>query len=694
MSPTVPTRARTIVVGGGVLGTSIAYHLAAAGERDVLLLEQTAISGGSTWHAAGMVGRMRPNGTLAKLNDLSIRLYKGLAAATGVETEWRECGTLYVARVADRMVQYRRQRALVAQFGIDVELVGPDEAADLFPLQHRDDLVGGIYVPGDGKVEPAMLGRALAAGAVQAGATVIEGVRITGLVRRGHRVVGVETADGGTIEAEHVVLANGMWARDLALTASVDVPLAPVQHHYAVSNPVSDFTAEEMDTWPCTRDTDGAIYYRTEGSQIWLGAFQEYTKPWLVDPVPHPFSFELLEPDWEHFAPPQRQGEHRLPILKQVGYERFVNGPESFTPDGNFLLGPSTAPGLWIAAGMNSAGIAFAGGAGWALASWITEGVPPLDLSALDPARFSPAENGLTFLRARVTEALGTHYTMAWPGRELETARPLRVSPLHERTAADGACFGQKAGIERPNWFGTETIAPVQTYGWGREPWFDAVRGEHLACREQAAIFDQSGFGKIEVAGADVDGRAQPPVCERRRRRTRERRLHRDARRPRGVHLRPHRDPPRRGPLPADHGHCAARARPRDGHERRERGRGRELRRRRRHARLCGDRADGSVEPRDPRPRSPTSTCRTRPSHSARRARSRSATSVASRSASRTSASSAGSYTSAPTRPASSTTRSPPRARRTACAPRATTRSTPCASRRPTAPGATSSRPT
>ena len=493
-----------MIVGGGAVGASVAFHLARAGE-DVLLLEQSAVSGGTTWHAAGMVGRMRPNGTLARLNDASARLYGDLEDLTGVPTGWRRCGTLYVARNAERMVQYRRQAAMASHFGIEVDVLGPAEAAGLFPLQHADDIVGGIHVPADGKVEPGSLCRSLAAGAVQAGARVVEGVRVQEPVRRGRAVTGVRLEDGREVEAEHVVLAAGMWSRALGAAVGVDVPLAPVEHHYVVSNPVAAHTAEEMDAWPCTRDTDGAIYYRTDGNRIWLGAFQAYTKAWQADPIPHPFSFALLDPDWEHFAPPRAEGEHRLPVLRSVGYERFVNGPESFTPDANFLLGPAAgAPGLWIAAGMNSAGIAFAGGAGQALAAWIVDGHQPLDLSGLDPARFSPAENGRRFLRRRVTEALGVHYAVAWPNRELESGRPLRTSPLHRRLLEAGACYGQKAGLERPNWFGRPGIPPVQTYGWGRQPWFDAVREEHLGCRGRVAVFDQSGFGKLEVVGPDA----------------------------------------------------------------------------------------------------------------------------------------------------------------------------------------------
>lgn len=501
MSATVPGRARIVIVGGGVIGTSIAYHLVKAGERDVVLLEQSAIAGGTTWHAAGMVGRLRASSTLARMCDTSANLYPTLEAETGEAVRWRQCGTLYVARTSERMTQYRRTGAIAEHLGVRVEIVGKQEAIELFPLQHGDDLVGGLYIPDDGKVEPAGLGRALAKGAQMGGATVVENTRVSSLLVKDGRTTGVLLESGETIEAEHVVLAGGMWTRDFAKSYDINVPLAPVEHHYAVSNSVG----EDIDAYPCTRDADGCTYYRTEGDQIWLGAFQAVTKPWLVDPVPHPFSFQLLEPDWEHFQPPLQEGLDRLPILAEVGFEKFVNGPESFTPDGGFMLGPApNVQGVWICAGFNSAGLALGGGAGDALASWLIEGHQPYDLSMADPARFAPEQNALSYLRERVPEALGTHYLMAYPNREMTTGRNLRHSPVHERMRREGAVFGEKAGFERPNFFGMPGSSPEVTYSFGRQSWFANHYDEHMACRERVAIFDQSGFGKIEVVGPDA----------------------------------------------------------------------------------------------------------------------------------------------------------------------------------------------
>ncbi|MGI9117020.1 MAG: GcvT family protein [Gaiellales bacterium] len=501
MTATVPTRARIVIVGGGVIGSSIAYHLAKRGEIDLVVLEQTEVGGGTTWHAAGMVGRLRTSSTLARMCDASAKLYAGLEAETGEQVDWRQCGTLYVARGEERMYQYRRTGAMAQHLGIDVDIVTAERALELFPLQSPDGLVGGLHIPDDGKVEPAGLARALAKGAAMHGATVCEHVRVTGLKLVDGRAAGVVLDGGGEIEAEHVVLAGGMWTRDLARDYGIHVPLAPVEHHYADSNPIPG----DIDMYPCTRDADGCTYYLTVHDKIRLGAFQAVTKAWTVDPVPFPFSFALLEPDWEHFQPPLQEGLHRLPILGEVGFERFVNGPESFTPDSNFMLGPAPeVPGVWIAAGMNSAGLAYGGGVGEALAAWLIDGHQPYDLSMLDPARFAPEQDDLAYLRARVTEALGTHYLMAYPNRELLTGRPLRTSPVHDVVAVHGGWFGEKAGFERPNFFGEPGTTPVVEYSFGRQSWWDEHRAEHLAARESVAIFDQSGFGKVEVTGADA----------------------------------------------------------------------------------------------------------------------------------------------------------------------------------------------
>jgi 4-methylaminobutanoate oxidase (formaldehyde-forming) len=381
-----------------------------------------------------------------------------------------------------------------------VQLISVEEAVARWPIMRPDDLVGAAWLPDDGKVIPKQTALALAKGAQMHGARIHEDLRVVRVLRRGRRVTGVETADG-EIAAEIVVLCGGMWTRHLGLTCGVTVPLYPVEHHYVLSDPI-DGVHDDM---PCTRDPDGSIYFRSEGRQVLLGAFQKHTKPWFVERPPDDFSFKLLEPDWEKFAEPLREGEHRLPPLAAAGYEKFVNGPESFTPDNNFILGAAPElDGLYISAGYNSAGIATAGGAGEVLAQWIVGGEPPMDLWSVDPRRFAPFQNNRAFLRERVTEALGVHYGIAWPNYEFESGRGLRRSPLHDRLAAAGACFGVKMGMERPLWFARPGQSPVMKYAWGRQNWFENYAAEHRAAREAVAVFDQTSFSKFRLQGRDA----------------------------------------------------------------------------------------------------------------------------------------------------------------------------------------------
>ena len=489
----LPESARVVVVGAGIAGCSVAYHLAKLGWRDIHVVEQGKVSGGTTWHAAGLVGRQRTNSAMARINDASARLYQTLERETGIAVEWRPTGSLNVARCDDRMVQYRRTAALANWFGIDIHEVGVEEIGRRWPLMRTDDLVGGVWIPGDGRVHPGNTALALAELARRGGVSIHESVRVRRLISRDDRIAGVET-DQGSIEAEQVVLCGGMWSHQLAADAGVVLPLWPVEHHYVVSNPAG---ADDM--LPVGRDMDGAIYYRGEGDAIFFGAFQKHTKAWAVDRVPDDFVFSLLPDDWDHFAAPLAEGLLRFPTLRDVGIAKFVNGPESFTPDNNFLLGETPElRGLFVAAGFNSAGIASAGGAGEVLAQWMDAGEQPYDLWSVDIRRFHAAQNDRMFLKARVTEALGMHYRMAWPQLEFTTGRDLRRSPLHDRLRTGGAWFGQKMGFERPNVFGVEEPG----YSYARPGWFERHAAEHRACREDVVVFDQSGFGKLLVEGA------------------------------------------------------------------------------------------------------------------------------------------------------------------------------------------------
>jgi 4-methylaminobutanoate oxidase (formaldehyde-forming) len=500
MTTDLPAEARVVVVGGGIAGCSVAYHLAALGWTDVLLLEQNELGAGTTHHAAGAVGRLRVTGSLARMNDRSASLYQRLEAETGVPTGYKQVGGLALAQREERMAQLRRTGSMATHFGVEVHIISPAEVAELWPLARLDDIIGAAWLPHDGRAEPTQLPRAIGEGARRHGATIREGVRVLEVLHRDGRATGVRT-DRGDVTAEKVVLACGMWTRQLALGCGVSVPLHPVEHHYLLSNS----TGQDLDRAPVTRDLDGTIYFRGEADTILIGAFQPESKPWLVDRVPDDFAFSLLEPDWEHFEEPLAEGYARLPILREIGFARFVNGPESFTPDGNLIMGetPELAD-LYVLAGFNSSGLAFGGGAGEALAEWIVAGAQPFDLWPVDIRRFGPWQNNRAFLRARTVETLGMHFRLAAPNLEFEHGRDLRRSPLHDRLATQGAWFGQKMGAERPYWFAGPGQRPAVEYGFGRQNWFENHRREHLAAREAVAVFDQSSFGKLTIAGRDA----------------------------------------------------------------------------------------------------------------------------------------------------------------------------------------------
>jgi 4-methylaminobutanoate oxidase (formaldehyde-forming) len=497
MNEHLPERARAIIVGGGIVGCSVAYHLAELGWRDTLLVEQNRLAGGTTWHAAGQVGRLRVSRNMTEVNKYSAELFARLEAETGLPTGWAATGSLMVAASEDRLVQLQRTVAMAELFGIEASIVGRGFVADKWPQMYIDDLQGAAWIPGDGKVHPEKATLSLAAGARQRGVRIAEGVRVLGLLRKGRRVVGVR-CEQGSIEAEVVILCGGMWARQLGLACGFDIPLYPVEHHYVQTEPLDGVS----DDLPMIRDPDAMIYVRPDGNTLLLGGFQAISKPWLVDRVPDDFAFQLLPDDWPKFADPLAAGKHRLPFLESAKFPRFVNGPESFTPDNNFLLGPPAGvDGCYIAAGFNSAGIACSGGVGKLLAEWIDGGESPCDLWSVDPRRFATPSNETAFLRERVGEVLGWHYAMAWPNREPVTGRNLFRSPLFERQQSAGACFGQKQGWERPNFFASPGESPTLRYSWHRQNWFAYSAREHHAVRSQVGIVEQTSFGKLLLEG-------------------------------------------------------------------------------------------------------------------------------------------------------------------------------------------------
>jgi heterotetrameric sarcosine oxidase gamma subunit len=502
MTQALPDRAQVVIIGGGVIGTSVAYHLTALGRADVLLLEQGQLSCGTTWHAAGLVGQLRASEAGTRLVQYSTHLYEQLEAETGQATGFRRCGGVTVARTRDRMITLRRTAATAQAYQIDCELISPAEAAQRYPILNAADLEGAIWLPADGRANPVDLTAALARGARLRGATIRERVRVTGILQRGGRVSGVQT-DQGDIEAEVVVNCAGQWAKQVGALAGVTVPLHSAEHFYVVTEQIDGVHPD----LPVLRDPDGYTYFKEEVGGLVVGGFEPKAKPWVSpDELPYPFEFQLLAEDWDHFAVLMDSALHRIPVLAETGIRKFYNGPESFTPDNQFILGEAPElGGFFVGAGFNSVGIASAGGAGLALAQWIVDGEPDADLTAVDIRRFAPFNGNSRWLRDRVGEVLGLHYAIGWPNRELETARPFRRSPAYHLLQDSGACFGSKMGWERANFFAPPGERPVIEYSWDKQNWQPWSAAEQLATRQRVAVFDQTSFSKYLVTGPDAE---------------------------------------------------------------------------------------------------------------------------------------------------------------------------------------------
>ena len=504
-------RFQVVVIGGGVIGTSVAYHLTALGWTDVLLLEQGQLSCGTTWHAAGLVGQLRASEAGTRLVQYSTQLYERLERETGQATGFRRCGGVTVARTPERMAALERTAATATAYELDCELISPRRAAELYPIMATDDLVGAIWLPGDGRANPTDLTAALARGARQRGATIRERTKVTGILVRDGAVAGVRTATGsgdtGDIEAEVVVNCAGQWAKQVGQLCGVTVPLHSAEHFYVVTDQIDGVHPD----LPILRDPDGYTYFKEEVGGLVVGGFEPEAKPWVApDQIPEPFEFQLLAEDWDHFSVLMDSALLRLPVLAQTGVKKFYNGPESFTPDNQFILGE--APELrnfFVAAGFNSVGIASAGGAGLALAQWITAGQPDSDLTTVDIRRFAPFNGNSRWLRDRVGEVLGLHYAVPWPNRELETARPFRRSPAYHLLRAANAGFGSKMGWERANFFAPPGREPRIEYSWGKQNWQPWSCAEQLATRQEVAVYDQTSFSKYLVTGPDAESALQ-----------------------------------------------------------------------------------------------------------------------------------------------------------------------------------------
>ena len=491
-------RARAVVIGGGVGGCSILYWLARLGWSDVVLVERADLTSGSTFHSAGLVGQLRSSLSLTRMMMESVELYRTLGAEVGLETGWREVGSLRLASSEERMEEIARQAGWAKTFGLPLELVSAAEAQELFPPMSVDGVLGAAYLPTDGYVDPSQLAFALAEGARRRGADVETHTRVTGITTRGGRVTAVET-DKGTIETEVVVNAGGMFAGELGALAGVTVPVVPMAHEYLVMKPVG----LPLDM-PTMRDPSLLVYFRPESGGLIMGGYERHCAPWALDGISPDFNGKLLEEDWPRFEELMENAIVRVPTLAEMEVVRLVNGPEAFTPDGEFVLGPSEVRGLWVAAGFCAHGLAGAGGMGKLVAEWIVEGTPSLDVWHMDSRRFGLAYRSREYTLARTKEIYETYYDVKYPGHERSAGRPLRVSSAYTRLQELGAAFGEKSGWERANWFepnaarGEESLRPR---GWAGEVWSPAIGAEHVACREAAAIFDESSFAKIAVSG-------------------------------------------------------------------------------------------------------------------------------------------------------------------------------------------------
>ena len=503
MTKQVPDNAQVVVIGGGVSGCSVAYHLAKLGWTDVVLLERKQLTCGTTWHAAGLIGQLRPSQNMTRLAKYSADLYVRLEQETGVATGMRQNGSITVALTEERKEEIFRQASLARAFDVDVTEIGPSEVKALYPHLNVEDVVAAVHLPLDGQCDPANIAMALAKGARQNGAMIIEGVKVTSVTQANGKVAGVtweRDGETGTIAADIVVNCGGMWGRDLAASSGVTLPLHACEHFYIVTEAIPDLTR-----LPVLRVPDECAYYKEDAGKMMLGAFEPKAKPWGMDGIPEDFCFDQLPEDFDHFEPILEQAVNRMPMLATAGIHTFFNGPESFTPDDRYYLGEAPElKGYWIAAGYNSIGIVSSGGAGFALAQWINDGEPPFDLWEVDIRRAQPFQKNRRYLGERVSETLGLLYADHFPYRQVETARGLRRSPLHEHLKQRGAVFGETSGWERANWFANEGQEREYRYSWKRQNWFDNQRAEHLAVRERVGLFDMTSFGKIRVEGRDA----------------------------------------------------------------------------------------------------------------------------------------------------------------------------------------------
>ena len=529
----LPRRAEVVVIGGGVIGCSIAFHLARsigssgsgrgsprrarAGSRsdahgsertEVLLLERKQLTSGTTWHAAGLIGQLRPSVNMTHLARYTRELYDGLEAETGQATGYRRCGSISLATNEERFEELKRSASMAKVFGLEVAVLSPRAIKERVALLNVGDVLGGIHIPTDGYANAVDITRALAKGARGAGARIVENTPVTAIRTDGRRVTGVATAQGD-VDADCVVLCTGMWTRDLAASAGINVPLHACEHYYALFESVDGLNAE----FPVIRDYDARTYYKYDAGKLLVGAFEPQARPWGVEGIPEDFSFDEIAGSFEHFEPILHGAMARMPALERAGIQKFFCGPESFTPDVRYHIGQAPEyDNCFVAAGLNSIGLQSAGGIGRVVAEWIRNGHPPVDLWEVDVRRNVPFQRNRKYLRERVSESVGLLYATHYPHRQFETARGVRRSPLYDRLVAAGACHGEAAGWERPNWYAPADVQPRYQYSYGRQNWFEYSAAEHCAVRERVGLFDQSSFAKFRLEGRDA-ARVLNRVC-------------------------------------------------------------------------------------------------------------------------------------------------------------------------------------
>ena len=502
----LPQSARVVIIGGGVVGCSVAYHLTKLGWKDVVLLERKQLTSGTTWHAAGLIAQLRATANMTKLAKYSQELYGALEEETGVATGFKRVGSISAALTEERKEELYRSAAMARAFGVEVEEIGPEEIKARYEHLNIDGVTGGVYLPKDGQGDPANIALALAKGARQRGALIKERICVTGVAREGRRVTGVDwVSDDGTeqghIACDMIVNCAGMWGREVGKMAGVNVPLHACEHFYIVSEPIEGLTQ-----MPVLRVPDECAYYKEDAGKMMLGAFEPNAKPWAMDGIPKDFEFDQLPEDFDHFEPILEAAVNRMPMLAEAGIHTFFNGPESFTPDDAYHLG--LAPemdNVWVAAGFNSVGIQSGGGAGMALAQWMEDGEKPFDLGDVDISRMQPFQGNKTYLFERSKETLGLLYADHFPYRQKATARGVRRTPFHHHLAENGAVFGELAGWERANWFADAGQEREYRYSWKRQNWFENAAREHRAVRENVGMYDMSSFGKIRVEGPDSE---------------------------------------------------------------------------------------------------------------------------------------------------------------------------------------------